>query len=136
MTSNMGLVGNTNGSWERRSTSETLNEFICKKGLWLSAMNGFLITKTQTFTLLLGITNDQCSVDAEYFTSEKSCQNSSSSGFDKEIISEDLPMIDVFLNKDKRKDLLLMEEVMRLVHSTQQLKCKIIINVIFFKKEM
>ena len=79
---------------------------------------------------LLGITNDQCSVDAEYFTSEKSCQNSSSSGFDKEIISEDLPMIDVFLNKEKRKNLLLMEEVMRLVHSTQPLTCESV-NVIF-----
>ena len=79
---------------------------------------------TLIYTFLLGITNNQCSVDAEYFTSEKSCQNSSSSGFDKEIISEDLPMIDVFLNKEKRKNLLLMEEVMRLVHSTQPLTCK------------
>ena len=70
-----------------------------------------------TYTLLLGFTNDQCSLDAEYFTSEKSCQNSSTTGFDKEIINEDLPMIDVFLNKDKRKDLLLMEEVMRSEHS-------------------
>lgn len=62
---------------------------------------------------LLGTTKDQCALEAEYFTSEKSCQNSSSSGFDKEIISKDLPMIDVFLNKEKRNNLLLMEEVMR-----------------------
>ena len=52
-------------------------------------------------------------MDAEYFKSEKSCQNSSSTGFDKEIINKDLPMIDVFLNKEKRRNLLLMEEVMR-----------------------
>ena len=72
---------------------------------------------TMIYLILSGTTKDQCSLEAEYFTSEKSCQNSSSSGFDKEIISKDLPMIDVFLNKDKRNDLLLMEEVMRLVHN-------------------
>ena len=62
-------------------------------------------------SFLSGITKNQCSVDAEYFTREKSCQTSSSSGFNKEIINKDL--IDVFLNKEKRKNLLLMEEVMR-----------------------
>ena len=108
-----GLVGNADGiigGWTKHFITKTENGFICKKG---EDVNIYIWIFIILYIYPLGTTFDQCTVDADYFTSQKSCKNSSSSGFDKDIINKDLPMIDVFLNKDKRKDLLLMEAVMR-----------------------
>ena len=59
------------------------------------------------------MTVDQCTLDAEAFTETATCEETPSSGFDKSVITPGLPMIDVFLNKTKRANLVLMEEIMK-----------------------
>ena len=66
-----------------------------------------------------GVTMNACQLGAEAFTTEPKCEDAPPPGPDSapapapELVTPGLPPIDLFLNRAKRANLLLMEEAMR-----------------------
>ena len=64
-----------------------------------------------------GVTKNSCQLGAKAFTTEPKCEDAPPPGPDSdpapELVTPGLPPIDLFLNRAKRANLLLMEEAMR-----------------------